>query len=66
MNTKTTNREAVSVSKKRTRRFLKRVAARKGVEYMKAISAFYGRDVSRINRKTLVELNPSSAAERIL
>lgn len=56
----------MSKSRKKTRRFLRRMAERKGMEYRDAISFFYRKGISKIDKKILIELNPDSRCDRIL
>lgn len=53
-------------SRKGTRRFLKRVAERKGVDYRDAIGSFYGKKVSEVNKNVLISLMRERKSERIL
>lgn len=53
-------------SSKKTRRFLKRVAERKGLEYGRVISSFYGKSVSEIDRNIVLPLMKEKPSERIM
>lgn len=56
----------VSKSSKKTRRFLKRMADRKGLDYRDAIVRFYGKKISEINKNKLISLDYRTPADRIL
>lgn len=47
----------MSKNDKKTKRFLKRMADRKGLEYREAIVRFYGKKISEINKNKLISLD---------
>jgi hypothetical protein len=46
----------MSKSKKKTRRFLRRVSERKGIEYRDAIENFCGKKICKIDKTLLISL----------
>lgn len=56
----------MSKNRKKTRRFLKRVSDRKGIGYREAISSFYGKEISKINKNLFIALTPDKPQDRIL
>lgn len=56
----------MSKSNKKTRRFLKRMSERKGVEYRDAISSFYGTKLSKLDKNLLMSLMRERKIERIV
>lgn len=55
----------MSKKSRRTRRFLKRMAERKQIDYREAIVSFYGKEVSKINKNLLISLLPDRPNDRI-
>jgi hypothetical protein len=56
----------VSKSRKKTRRFLRRLVDRKGISQKDAIESFYGKKISDIERNLVKELTRERPCERIL
>lgn len=56
----------MSKSNKKTRRFLKRLSDRKGIDYRDAIASFYGTKVSEIDNKLLLSLMHEKKIDKIL
>jgi hypothetical protein len=52
-------------SNKKTRRHIRRLAERKGMEYREAVSLFYGKELGEINRSLLYSLHKNTKAGRI-